>query len=333
VGNLFSTSAFRNPARLVLAAVDLTGSMAIVTNGTDGQSGSVAGGILRLLRPHQWVKNLLVFAPLVLSHRPEDTHRIDEAVWAFALFCLVASAGYAFNDWRDVEADRHHPEKRRRPLASGAVPVAWVLPLALGLLAVAFAISILRLPRAFTASLAAYVLATLLYSVWLKSRPLVDVLLLAGLYTLRILAGGAATGIALTPWLLAFSMFLFLSLAFAKRHAELAHAEDDAGHLKARGYRRDDIELIETVGITSGYLAVLVVAIYINDPLAATLYRHPLLLWLICPILLYWITRIWLFARRRALHQDPILFALRDPVSWITALLITTLAATAALLP
>jgi 4-hydroxybenzoate polyprenyltransferase len=291
------------------------------------------GGIVRLLRPHQWVKNLLVFVPLLLSHRPDDRARIDEAVWAFVLFCLAASAGYVLNDRRDLQSDRDHPAKRRRPLASGAVPAGLAWPLAGALLGVAFALSMLLLPWPFTLALAGYVLATLLYTAWLKTRLLVDVLLLAGLYTLRLLAGGAATGVDLTPWLLAFSMFLFLSLAFAKRHVELASAAEDAGHLKARGYRRDDIPLIESAGTTSGYMAVLVLAIYINSDLARQLYRHPLLLWLVCPILLYWITRIWFFARRRALHADPIVFALRDPISWIAGALTLAVAAAAAFMP
>lgn len=290
--------------------------------------------MIRLLRPHQWVKNLLVFAPLLLSHRAEDAHRIGAAVLGFGLFCLVASAGYVFNDWRDLAADRAHPLKRRRPLASGAVPVGWALPLTAGLLIAAFVLSIALMPPLFGVTLAVYVVATLLYSAWLKSRLLIDVIVLAGLYTLRLLAGGTATGVELTPWLLAFSMFVFLSLAFAKRHAELAHAvDDDAAHLKARGYLRDDMPLIECVGATSGCLAVLVMAIYLNSPLAVQLYHYPLLLWLICPILLYWITRIWFLARRRMLIEDPLMFALRDRVSWIVAILAIALVLAAALLP
>ncbi len=294
---------------------------------------SLIAGILRLLRPYQWTKNLLVFVPLLLSHQPEDVEQIDAALLAFVLFCLVASAGYIINDRRDLNSDRHHPTKRNRPLASGAVPVQWALPLAGGLLVIAFGLSMVLLPPLFTIALAVYVAATLLYTFWLKRRLLIDVIALAGLYTLRLIAGGAATGIALTLWLLAFSMFIFLSLAFAKRHAELVRAEEDAEHLKSRGYQREDISLIESVGTCSGYLAVLVLAIYIDTPTATQLYRQPLLLWLVCPILLYWITRIWFLARREALIEDPILFALRDPVSWIAAALAIAAVLAAALLP
>jgi 4-hydroxybenzoate polyprenyltransferase len=286
-----------------------------------------------MLRPHQWAKNVLIFVPLLLSHRPGDIEKTPDLLLAFVLFCLCASAGYIVNDLRDLEADRHHPLKRHRPLASGSVPTGLALTMAGALLLIAFLGSAWLLPWAFTATLAAYVLFALLYSLWIKTRLLVDVFVLAGLYTLRLLAGGAAAEIELTAWLLAFSMFLFLSLALAKRYAELDRApSDQAEHLKARNYRRDDMAVMLAAGLASGYLAVLVMAIYISSDLAQELYRRPELLWLVCPVMLYWITRVWFLPRRGALQEDPILFALKDRVSWIAGIVAVTLVVLAAVL-
>jgi 4-hydroxybenzoate polyprenyltransferase len=198
------------------------------------------------------------------------------------------------------------------------VSVATIAVLAAALAVAAFALSFALLPKVFLLALGVYLAGTLLYSTWLKARLLVDVFLLAGLYTLRVLAGGAAASLPVTPWLLAFSSFLFLSLAFVKRYAELIEAgRDDAEFVKARNYRQEDMAILESVGPTSGYLAVLVLAIYISTDLARQLYHHPQWLWLLCPVVLYWITRIWFLARRRALSEDPILFALTDRISWI----------------
>lgn len=285
--------------------------------------------MIRLLRPHQWTKNLLLFVPLAVGHRLLDRQRVVDAIVAFIAFSLVASAGYILNDLRDREADRHHPRKKDRPIAAGEVaPVAaWTLSALLLIGAIALA---LLLPREFAVWLAVYFVGTAAYSLWLKSRMLVDVLALAGLYTIRILAGGAASAIELSPWLLAFSMFFFLSLAFVKRYVELSHANNDEP-LKSRNYSREDMAMVLAVGPASGYMAVLIQAIYINSDFARSQYHQPRLLWLVCPVLLYWITRIWFVAHRKAMPDDPIVFALTDRVSWasgaLTALLIV-LAAT-----
>jgi 4-hydroxybenzoate polyprenyltransferase len=276
--------------------------------------------LLRACRPHQWVKNVLLFVPVLAGHQFRDhPGKLADAAIGFAAFCLCASAGYLVNDLRDVVYDRQHPAKRHRPLASGEVSIGAATVLAAALTIGAFAVSYVRLPLPFLFALAVYLAGTLLYSAWLKTRLLVDVFLLAGLYTLRVLAGGAATSVPVTPWLLAFSSFFFLSLAFAKRYAELIEAgHDDAEFVKARNYRQEDMANIESVGPASGYLAVLVLAIYIStSPLAEQLYHHPTWLWLVCPVLLYWLTRIWFIARRGGLTEDPIFFALTDRISWV----------------
>lgn len=289
--------------------------------------GSVAGSVLSALRPHQWVKNVLVIVPLVTSHQITDPSKALAALAAFVAFCLCASGGYVVNDLLDRDADRAHPVKRRRPFASGRLSlkagVALAVALPLAALAVAAGIGSAR----FVAALAAYFAVSLLYSAWLKQKLLLDVIVLAGLYTHRVIAGAIAIDVPLSPWLLAFSMFLFLSLAFVKRYAELTRADglepgsDNASPTGAsrRNYTPSDLGMIESVGPTGGHLAVLVLALYVNSDQVRTLYRNPAALWLLCPILMYWITRVWFIAKRRALDDDPIVFALRDRVSWACA--------------
>lgn len=281
--------------------------------------------LVRALRPHQWVKNLLLLLPPLLAHRLPWGDAADRARWGMAAagcaaFCLAASAIYVLNDLRDLDADRAHPTKRRRPFAAGELP-ARVGPALIAVLLLAAAGLCVPLPRAFAAALAAYVLLSASYSLWLKRRMLVDVFLLAGLYTLRLVAGGRAADVEVSNWLLAFSTFLFVSLAFAKRYAELVLLQGQGVERAAgRNYTVDDLRIIEGAGPASGYMAVLVLALYINDADrgAARLYAAPFFLWLLCPLLMYWITRVWFIARRRALDDDPILFAVRDRVSWWT---------------
>ncbi len=273
--------------------------------------------LLRALRPYQWAKNLLVFVPMAMAHEGANPAKLVPTAIGFAAFCLVASAGYLINDIRDVEHDRLHPIKRNRPFASGAISTAtgWVMVLVL--LAGATALSLGLLGRMFSGVIGAYFLVAVAYSVDLKRRLLVDVITLAGLYTLRLIAGGQAAGVEVSHWLLALSMFFFLSLAFAKRYSELLAQAENVEQLKGRNYVPSDIGIIESVGPASGYMAVLVLVLYINGGLRRELYHHPQYLWLICPVLLYWITRVWFLARRRALLEDPLLFAIRDSRSWI----------------
>jgi 4-hydroxybenzoate polyprenyltransferase len=255
--------------------------------------------------------------PLLMAHKLFDLPALVHSAYAFIAWCLCASSVYLFNDLLDLEADRAHPRKQYRPLASGALNKAslWILIPALMLsgLAIAF-----LLRPYFGAALILYLAMTSAYSAYLKRVLIVDVLLLAGLYTLRVLSGGFATEIPVSPWLLAFSMFLFLSLAFVKRYAELRNTENrDGGENSRRNYYSQDTELLKSFGAASGYLSVLVLVLYINSREVVALYRSPTILWLIGPCLLYWITRVWLLAYRGQMDEDPILFTVKDWPSYL----------------
>ena len=274
--------------------------------------------MLKAMRLHQWMKNLLVFVPLMAAHQYADAPRDVLALMAFVIFSLTASSVYLLNDLVDVQDDRHHTRKRNRPFASGALSlitgwVAWPM-----LLLVAVVLSALFMPVLFSVSLGVYFVLTVAYSLQLKQLAVVDVLTLAALYTMRIIAGAAAIDVAVSFWLLLFSMFIFLSLALIKRYSELKVARDagKSGALRGRGYEPDDLELVSSLGGSSGFIAVLVLALYIQDGQAAHLYATPQLIWLACPVMLFWISRAWLIAHRGRMHDDPIVFALKDKVSW-----------------
>jgi 4-hydroxybenzoate polyprenyltransferase/phosphoserine phosphatase len=285
---------------------------------------------LKAMRPHQWAKNVLIFVPLLMAHVATQPAYLAPALAAFGAFCLAASAVYVLNDLLDLRSDRRHPHKRARPFASGQLGIPQGLALMVTLLAGAVALGLL-LPWKFGALLLAYMVLTTAYSVVLKRKLMVDVLCLAGLYTLRILAGGAATAIPISPWLMAFSMFFFLSLAFAKRYTELDATELAEGRISGRGYLAADIELVRSVGPTSGYLAALVLCLYINSPDVRGLYQRPWMLWLVAPLLLYWITRLWFLAQRQELPHDPVLFAIRDRHSYVVGLLVALILLAASL--
>ncbi len=275
----------------------------------------------RALRVQQWVKNLLVFVPVFLDHRPFDRTTAVPAILAFVAFCAAASAAYVLNDLLDLEADRAHALKQHRPFASGALPLAagWVLwP---GLLVLGLAVA-LRVDTVFAGLLGLYVLVTTAYSIRLKQVPVLDVLVLAGLYTLRVLAGIAASHVRFSTWLLAFSMFLFLSLAFAKRYAELTNLGATAMPANRRGYQWNDREWLGSMGAASGYISVLVLALYVDSDQVMTLYRTPMVLWLICPLLLFWVSRMWMRAYRGRIYEDPIVETFRDPVSYLVGVLV-----------
>ncbi len=276
--------------------------------------------LLRALRPHQWLKNLLLLVPLLASHSFSG-EALGYALLAIVAFSLCASSVYLLNDLLDLEADRQHPTKVNRPFASGALPLQAGLLAAPLLLLVALLVALL-LPLSFLAILASYYLLTLAYSFYLKRVELIDVLLLATLYTVRILAGAAAIAVTVSFWLLALSMFLFLSLALVKRYSELltlrSRGEESAA---GRGYRAVDLESLAQMGAASGYLAVLVLALYINSEEIRLLYQHPAVVWLLCPLLLYLISRVWLLARRDELHEDPLVFVARDRHSLAVAAL------------
>ena len=304
---------------------------AIATGGgvlEDGRASPGPAAVLRALRPLHWVKNLLVAAPIVLAHQLSDRQRLLSVALAVAAFCLCASAVYVLNDLIDREADRHHPRKRLRPFAAGQLSTTTGVAMIAVLLAGAAGLAALTARPLFVAMLGLYFLLTVSYSLYLKSKLLVDVVLLAGLYTHRIIAGAVAASVPLTPWLLAFSMFLFLSLAFAKRYSELTLVEaGEQKEIRGRGYVLEDLRIIETVGPTCGYLAVLVMGLYMSSDVEKQLYqgRRPEVLWLACPVLLYWITRLWFLARRRQLVDDPLIFAVRDKVSWGCAALMAAI--------
>jgi 4-hydroxybenzoate polyprenyltransferase/phosphoserine phosphatase len=279
-------------------------------------AGGGAAAHLKLIRPHQWLKNVLIALPLLAAHD------LSAASWgvaliAFAAFSAVASAVYVLNDLLDVAADRAHPRKRLRPLAAATVPLARATAMAPALVALGALLGLATGSLAFLGVLALYLVLTTAYSLVLKRRVVIDICVLAGLYTLRIVAGGVATGTTLSVWLLAFSIFFFLSLAAVKRLGELAALpEDGPDQAAGRAYRRDDRGIVATMAVASGYLAVLVLALYLDTPQVRALYSEPALLWGVCPVLLYWVSRMALIADRGTMSDDPILFALTDRASW-----------------
>lgn len=269
---------------------------------------------IKALRVHQYAKNILIFVPLLTAHAFAFSSLL-RALLAFVAFSLCASAVYILNDLVDLDADRRHPSKRLRPFASGAIPIAHgmiAMPVLLGLaFGCAFAVS---LPLA--AALAGYLGLTLAYSLKLKRKLLVDVVVLAMLYTARVVAGAAALPVAVSEWLLAFSMFIFTSLALVKRYVELSlRIERELPDPSNRNYQLADLPIVGALAAASGFNAVTIFALYISSPAVRELYHHPERLWLICPILLYWVGRTIVLAHRRHIDDDPIVFALNDPVS------------------
>ena len=266
-------------------------------------------------RMHQWLKNLLIFIPLVTAHRIGETELLLRALCAFFSFSLCASAIYLLNDLIDLSADRQHRSKCNRPLASGRMLISSAVAAIPLLVGAAFVLGSLPGPL-FLSILAFYILLTTLYSCWLKRLVMVDVVVLALLYTLRLLAGGAAVGIMPSFWLLSFSMFIFFSLALMKRSADLVLGRSGGQNsMEGRGYLGSDGAIVQMCGVASGYLSVLVLALYINSEDVRLLYTHPELIWLLCPLLFYWISRVWLITSRGAMTDDPVLFAIRDRVS------------------
>jgi 4-hydroxybenzoate polyprenyltransferase len=274
--------------------------------------GRLLRSVVRALRPHQWAKNVLVAVPLLAAHRLGEPGSLLQALIAFVAFSLCASSVYLVNDLLDLEADRQHPRKRKRPFAAGHLSLLAGLIMAPCLLIAAIALAII-LPQKFWLVLGTYYALTCAYSFGLKGLVLVDTVALAGLYTLRIIAGAAAVEVPLSFWLLLFSVFLFLSLAFVKRFAELDSLRR-AQRLKAagRGYHVEDLSLLQSLGTASGYLSVLVLALYINSPEIQPLYTHPKVIWMLCVLMLYWISRVWMKAQRGEMHDDPVVFALKD---------------------
>lgn len=295
---------------------------------------TVSGSIrpyLKAIRPHQWLKNILVFLPMLTAHQ-YDAQTFFYSLLAFIAFSAVASSAYVFNDLLDLAADRAHPRKCRRPFASGAIPIAHGTWMGVGLLATGIIIAAL-VNWTLLGVLVGYYAITTAYSLDLKRRTIIDICTLAGLYTLRIAAGGAAASLPLSVWLLAFSIFFFLALAAVKRQAELVDTAK-RGKLEAsgRGYRVDDLPLISQVAISAGFVSVLVMALYVNSPTVVQLYSYPAALWGVCLILLYWITRIVMITHRGHMDDDPVVFAAKDRISQICFLVILACALGGALL-
>ena len=279
------------------------------------------GTLLKAIRPLHWAKNILLFVPVFTAHRLFEPHALAETLIAFVAFSLCASAGYVLNDMLDLEADRQHPKKRYRPLASGELPLGvacWTVLLLL--IASAGAACLLNPP--FRHLLSIYFVLALAYSAYLKRVVLADVIALTAMYTMRVMAGGAAAQIPISHWLLAFSAFMLLSLALLKRFSELRtnHLRGQSA-VAGRGYMGVDLEQLAIFGCASGYVGVLVLALYISSADVRALYRAPERLWLLCPLVLFWISRAWLLARRGQIEEDPILFALKDKTNYFWGLL------------
>lgn len=272
---------------------------------------------MKLLRPHQWAKNALVAVPLLTAHAFGLTPLLHCAL-AFIAISLCASSVYIINDLVDIQADRGHPSKKRRPFASGAVPVlsgAAVAPLLLG----AGVLCGLAVGLKFLAALGVYYATTTAYTFVLKRKLMIDVVTLAGLYTVRVIAGAVAIAAPMSEWLLAFSMFIFLSLALVKRHSEMAvRLEAGLPDPSNRDYRVADLPMLISLASAAGYSAVIVFALYLSSPAVRPLYTHPKVLWLAVPLLIYWISRTIAISHRGQMHDDPVVFALRDRVSLAT---------------
>jgi 4-hydroxybenzoate polyprenyltransferase/phosphoserine phosphatase len=294
-----------------------------------------AAALLRAVRPHQWVKNLLVFVPIFTANAMGDWHSWVGGILAFMAFCAVASSIYLVNDLLDLPADRAHRHKRHRPFASGTAS----LPVGIGLSAVLLlAGATLAWEAGILPVALAYAAISLSYSLWLKRLPLVDVFALAGLYTVRLIGGGEATGHTLSLWLLAFASFLFLSLALVKRVAEVmdsALRSPDGGtaRVSGRGYGPEDLMILELFGVCSTFASSLVLALYVQYETTSGLFASPGLLWCIVPLVLLWNCRMWLSTARGYMHHDPIIYASRDWVTWaiVVAMMLVVTAARAGL--
>ena len=274
----------------------------------------------RALRLHQWVKNLLIFAPALAAHKMFVPGVAANLGLAFLSFGLLASAIYVLNDVIDLRSDRRHPTKHSRPIPSGQISIVTATIAALAL-AVFSLILALALPLDFILSLIGYLVVTTFYSLWLKRVLLVDVITLAGLYTLRVVAGGLAVGIQVSYWLLAFSFFIFLSLSFVKRSSELAsHSDPDKQLANGRAYEIRDLPILNSLGVASGLVSVLVFALYLDSDTVRILYDTSEALWFAVPVLTFWISWVWVRAGRGEVDEDPILFALKDKASLLSGL-------------
>lgn len=279
--------------------------------------------MIKGMRVHQWAKNSLLFLPIIMAHQFTDVNLLITVLWAFISFSLCASAVYILNDLIDIETDREHPTKKKRPLASGLMSVKTAAVLIFLLLLTSVFISIKMLSAAFLIILIIYMISTTAYSIILKQIMLIDVIILGGLYTLRIVAGSIASRVDVSSWLLVFSMFFFLSLAFMKRYADLIlMKQNNYEEIAGRGYHIDDLDLVQKSGITSGFVAMLVLALYINSDHVIELYKSPILIWFMIPVLFYWLMRMWMVTNRGEMTNDPINYAIRDRTTYVAMTII-----------
>lgn len=281
---------------------------------------AIGPALFAAMRPRQWIKNGLLLAPILAGHAV-TLGNFASVLVGIVCFSLAASSVYLINDVLDVNADRSHPSKSRRAIASGRLSLLHAIAASPVFIGLAILLALVCLPLAFVGWLLAYLAITFLYCVYLRSRLLLDVITLAGLYTLRVFAGGAVVDIQPSFWLLTLAVFLFLSLGFLKRFAELHNSVDqatvDVKHPSARNYTPADRGLLQTMGVVSGYAAAVVLCLYLNDPTSRELYTRPAILWLVVPLLLYWVSRAWLFAQRGKMNEDPVAWAVGDRVSWL----------------
>ena len=284
-------------------------------------SRSLPRAIWRTLRPHQWAKNLLVLVAVVISHQFRHWVPLSQAIIAALLFCAASSSVYVWNDLLDLEADRRHRSKRLRPLAHGdlPIPLAIVVGTLLGAGALGGAL-LAGLPLALIIAL--YMAIGSAYSIWFKKLLVADVVVLACLYVLRVIAGGLASGIRVSFWTIAFALFFFFGLAMVKRYSELRNREEDGTrYSNRRAYRNEDLSQLNLLGVASGLISICIVGLYIDGPDVKMLYQHPDVLWFLCPLLLYWWSRVWLLANRGEVHEDPVVSALTDLPSYVVGVL------------
>jgi len=283
--------------------------------------------LIKQIRVYQWVKNILLFLPIFMAHKVSGFDSLLTILFGFFAFSFTASSVYLTNDLLDLESDRNHPRKKSRPLASGDMPIIHGIFFAKLFFILGFLIAYFVLPLNFFFTLAIYYFITTLYSFWLKRIVLIDIFTLAALYTIRIIAGGTASGVEISPWLLAFSMFIFLSLALVKRYTELLNMISNNNEIiSGRGYKSSDSGLILAFGGAASYSAILVFSLYANSPQVASLYENSQYMWLVSVLLLYWISRIWLLAHRNEMTDDPIVFTAKDKSSWLIFIIIIILA-------
>ena len=273
---------------------------------------------VKAIRVYQWIKNLLIFVPLITSHSFNSFNLILQATAGFFAFSFAASSGYVINDLFDLNSDRSHPRKRFRAFASGKLSILSGVILAFILLAGGLYLAS-QLNFLFLISLIIYFIISFSYSLYFKKIVLYDVFILALLYSTRVIAGGLVTSVSISFWLIAFSTFIFLSLAFVKRYSELMKIKGETG-LKDRGreYATQDLNLLQIMGIASGFLSVVVFSLYIDSPEVSQLYSHPKILWGISLLFLFWISRIWVITNRGEMTDDPIVFAIKDVSSYFT---------------